>query len=51
VEVDILAHRYPPIFEPKNEEGITMLSLPDILAMKLNATKNYLKTKNIHQEK
>ena len=37
VQVDILAHRYPLILEPFKEEGITMLSLQDILAMKLNA--------------
>ena len=37
VQVDILAHRYPLIIEPIEEEGITMLSLQDILAMKLNA--------------
>ncbi|HDO27507.1 MAG TPA: hypothetical protein ENH02_05260 [Bacteroidetes bacterium] len=37
VQVDILAHRYPLVLEPVNIEGITMLSLQDILAMKLNA--------------
>ncbi|MBC8321348.1 MAG: nucleotidyl transferase AbiEii/AbiGii toxin family protein [Bacteroidetes bacterium] len=37
VQVDILAHRYPLIQEPCTAEGITMLSLQDILAMKLNA--------------
>ena len=37
VQVDILSHRYPLIQEPINTEGISMLSLPDIIAMKLNA--------------
>lgn len=37
VQVDILAYRYPLILEPLKEEGIAMLSLQDILAMKLNA--------------
>lgn len=37
VQVDILAHRYPLISEPLTEERITMLSLQDIIALKLNA--------------
>ena len=37
VMVDILAHRYPLVKEPLIEEGITMLDLQDIIAMKLNA--------------
>ena len=37
VQVDILAHRYPLIFEPLKVELISMLSLQDIVAMKLNA--------------
>ncbi len=37
VKVDILAHRYPLVKKPLIEEGITMLSLQDIIAMKLNA--------------
>ncbi len=37
VEVDILAHRYPLINKPVFEEQISMLSLEDIVAMKLNA--------------
>ncbi|GMT46354.1 MAG: hypothetical protein IEMM0006_2186 [bacterium] len=37
VKVDILAHRYPLVKEPLIEEGITMLDLQDIIAMKLNA--------------
>lgn len=37
IQVDILAHRYPLISEPIAEENISMLSLPDIIAMKLNA--------------
>lgn len=37
VKVDLLSHRYPLIADPIVEEGIEMLSLPDIIAMKLNA--------------
>jgi len=37
VKVDILAHRYPLADQPVVEEGIHMLSLKDITAMKLNA--------------
>lgn len=37
VKVDILSHRYPLIKEPTVEHGIVMLSLEDIIAMKLNA--------------
>lgn len=37
VKVDLLSHRYPLIAEPVVEEGIEMLSTPDIIAMKLNA--------------
>ena len=37
VKVDLLSHRYPLVAEPVIEEGIEMLSLQDIIAMKLNA--------------
>ena len=37
VQVDILAHRYPLIKEPTIDENISMLSVEDIVAMKLNA--------------
>ena len=37
VEVDIIAHRYPLIRRPVEIENITMLSVEDIAAMKLNA--------------
>jgi len=37
VKVDILSHRYPLINEPLTKEGISMLSVEDIVAMKLNA--------------
>jgi predicted nucleotidyltransferase component of viral defense system len=37
IQVDILGHRYPLIGNPLSEEGITTLSLEDIIAMKLNA--------------
>ena len=36
-EVDIIAHRYPLIRRPVELENITMLSVEDIAAMKLNA--------------
>jgi hypothetical protein len=37
IKVDILAHRYKLINQPVIEEGISMLSVQDIIAMKLNA--------------
>jgi hypothetical protein len=37
VQVDIIAHRYPLVCEPLNIENILMLSVEDIVAMKLNA--------------
>ncbi len=35
--VDIIAHRYPYLNEPKSFNGISILSDKDIIAMKLNA--------------
>lgn len=37
VKVDIIAHQYPLLSKIEQTEGIRMLSLPDISAMKLNA--------------
>lgn len=37
VQVDILAHRYPLVYDPIIVENICMLSVEDITAMKLNA--------------
>ena len=37
VQLDILAHRYPLINEPVIMENVSMLSIEDIIAMKLNA--------------
>ncbi len=37
VQLDILAHRYPLIKEPVAIENIFLLSIEDIIAMKLNA--------------
>jgi len=37
VQIDILAHRYPVIGEPIISENISMISVEDIIAMKLNA--------------
>lgn len=36
-QVDIIAHRYPLIGEPVRKDGISMLAVEDIAAMKLNA--------------
>ena len=37
VQIDILAHRYPLINEPVIMDNVSMLSVEDIIAMKLNA--------------
>ena len=37
IKIDIIAHRYPLVKKPLVEEGIAMLDLQDIIAMKLNA--------------
>ncbi|MBP6978439.1 MAG: nucleotidyl transferase AbiEii/AbiGii toxin family protein [Bacteroidales bacterium] len=37
INVDILAHRYKLISKPIVIQSVTLLSLPDIIAMKLNA--------------
>mgnify|MGYP005843405149 CR=1 FL=1 len=37
INVDIIAHRYPYIHDPKVVDDIYLLSIPDIIAMKLNA--------------
>lgn len=37
IKVDILAHRYNLLLSPQLIEGVTVLSEPDIIAMKLNA--------------
>ena len=37
IKVDIIAHRYRLLEEPIAEENISILSEPDIIAMKLNA--------------
>lgn len=37
INVDIIAHRYPYIYDPVEVDGIYLLSVPDIIAMKLNA--------------
>src|ERR1039457_306526 len=37
INVDILAHRYKLIGEPEVVQGVGLLSVPDIIAMKLNA--------------
>ena len=37
IEVDIIAHRYPLIGQPMFSEGVSMLAVEDIAAMKLNA--------------
>jgi hypothetical protein len=37
INVDIIAHRYPYLNEPSLLDGIRILSVPDLIAMKLNA--------------
>jgi hypothetical protein len=37
IKVDLLAHRYKYLQEPTTLNGINMLSLPDLVSMKLNA--------------
>ena len=37
INVDIMAHRYRLLAEPEEISGIFLLSVPDIIAMKLNA--------------
>ncbi len=37
VKVDCIAHRYPYIHDPLRVDNITLISVQDILAMKLNA--------------
>jgi hypothetical protein len=37
INIDIIAHRYPSLNEPIVEDGIRIMSEPDIIAMKLNA--------------
>jgi len=37
INVDILAHRYQLLAGPEEINGVMLLSLPDIIAMKLNA--------------
>jgi len=37
VNVDLIAHRYPYLYKPEKIQGIYSLSMPDIIAMKLNA--------------
>ncbi|HUU39444.1 MAG TPA: nucleotidyl transferase AbiEii/AbiGii toxin family protein [Desulfatiglandales bacterium] len=37
VNVDIIAHRFPYLNEPSVIDGIKILSIPDLIAMKLNA--------------
>lgn len=37
IKIDLLAHRYPLLREPLKIDGVSMLSIEDIIAMKLNA--------------
>lgn len=37
VQIDCIAHQYPWLEEPVEEDGIRLAGLPDICAMKLNA--------------
>lgn len=40
VKIDLLRHRYPEIFPSEKTDGVRLLSLPDLAAMKLNAIAN-----------
>ncbi len=40
IKVDLIAHRYPSVAALETIEGVRMLSLPDVAAMKLNAIRN-----------
>ncbi len=40
IKVDLLAHRYPLVRETEDLEGVRLLSLEDVAAMKLNAIAN-----------
>ncbi len=40
VRIDCMAHRYPALAEPIQQDGIRMYSVEDIAAMKLNAIAN-----------
>ncbi|MBN2235222.1 MAG: nucleotidyl transferase AbiEii/AbiGii toxin family protein [Opitutales bacterium] len=40
IRVDCIAHRYPMIAEPQHRDGIRLLAVEDIAAMKLNAIAN-----------
>jgi len=40
MKVDLLAHRYPLVREIEERDGVRMLSLEDVAAMKLNAIAN-----------
>ncbi len=37
VNVDFIAHRYPYLQSPTNQDDVIIISVPDVLAMKLNA--------------
>lgn len=37
VKIDFIAHRYPNIYDPLRIDNISLISIQDILAMKLNA--------------
>ncbi len=36
IKTDMMSHQYPWLEEPKNIDGVRMVSLPDIAAMKIN---------------
>jgi len=40
IKTDLIAHRYPLVEAPSKLDGISLASLPDIAAMKLNAISN-----------
>lgn len=40
VKLDLLRHAYPTLEPPEKIDGLTLVSLPDLVAMKLNAIAN-----------
>lgn len=40
VKLDLLRHAYPTLAPPEEIDGVTLVSLPDLAAMKLNAVAN-----------
>jgi predicted nucleotidyltransferase component of viral defense system len=48
VKLDLLRHAYPMLDAPEEMEGVRLLSVPDVTAMKLNAIANRGAKKDFH---